>query len=357
VLLNVLEQPPLLPADRRADVPEALNEVCRSCLRKKPADRYPTAAALHDALAAVPPGGSMTAPLPAPPVPPRRRLTAALTVVAAGLLVTAVVLGINKAAPRDEPVGAARVVKPAAAGPAPSGAETEGRAEGPKAAAEPVKTDGAKAVTPPTPAGGAKPADRPVRTDPELFTLTGHTGRVWVSFAPDNRSLVSWGDDATLRVWDATTGKQVKNLLREKTETMALRWSPDGKTVAAALGAGTARVFTLPDWEERVVYRDTAQGVTAVAFSPDGGRLAVGTDGGGLKLFDSKTWGGRWTASGTRNGFSHGGYSSRPTAPGWFPRRGTTVSACGTPRPARSSRPSRTGRVCGACCRRRTRTG
>jgi WD40 repeat protein len=123
-----------------------------------------------------------------------------------------------------------------------------------------------------------------------LFTLAGHSGRVWVSFVPDNRSLVSWGDDATLRVWDATTGKAAKNLLREKTATTALRWAPDGKSAAVALAAGTARVYALPGWDERVVYTDPAHGVSAVAFSPDGGRLAVGTDGGGLKVFDTKSW-------------------------------------------------------------------
>jgi WD40 repeat protein len=47
-------------------------------------------------------------------------------------------------------------------------------------------------------------------------------------------------------------------------------------------------VWTLPDWEERVVYGDNAHPVTAVAFSPDGTKLAVGVDSGAIKIFDWK---------------------------------------------------------------------
>ena len=67
---------------------------------------------------------------------------------------------------------------------------------------------------------------------------------------------------------------------------MAVRASPEQKAVAVALSSGSARVWTLPDWEERVVYRDDAHGVTAVAFSPDGATLATGSLDANLRLFD-----------------------------------------------------------------------
>jgi serine/threonine protein kinase len=258
VLLNVLHEPPLLPADRRADVPAALNEVCRRCLAKSPADRYPSAADLRAALTA-----AIWGPPPAPLSGDRRRTI--LLALAAVLFVIAVVLGVAWVQRPDAPA-------PPADEPAPPP---------PAAAPEPTPPP-APQPEPPTPAAP--------RTNPNLHTLTGHKGRVWVSFAPDSRSLVSWGDDATLRVWDATTGKAVKQLTRDRASTMAARWSPDGTTLAVALSDGHARAFTLPDWDEKLVYRDGAQGVTAVAFAPDGGRLAVGTDGGGLVLFDAKTW-------------------------------------------------------------------
>ncbi len=277
MLLNVLDRPPTLPRDRRPDVSDALNEVCRRCLAKSPADRYPDAGALRDALADVSPAAT---PAAAPPARSRRLLAA----LAAGLLVAVVAAGINKLSPRNE---SGRTAEKPNATPV---VEPAGKPDGAKGDDPPVK-DGPKPSAPPAPADGPKKGVPPApRTDPELHTLTGHSGRVWLSFAPDGRALLSWGDDATLRVWDVTTGKQVKNLFRDRTEAMAVRWSPDGKTLAVALASGSARVYTLPDWEEKVVYTDPAQGVTAVAFAPDGGRLAVGTDGGGLKLFDTKTW-------------------------------------------------------------------
>lgn len=257
VLLNVISEPPVLPADRRSDVPAALNDVCRRCLAKSPAARYPSAAALRAALAAT------LGAAPAAPRPADRRRTI-LVAIAAVLFVIALGLGIA-GAPRPDSPGPDEPHPPT---PSP-----------------PVVAPEAPAPPTPQPAPPTAP-----RTNPELHTLTGHTGRVWVSFAPDSRSLLSWGDDATLRVWDATTGKAVKQLTRDRASTMATRWSPDGTTLAVALSDGHARAFTLPDWDEKLVYTDDAQGVTAVAFAPDGGRLALGTNGGGLILFDAKTW-------------------------------------------------------------------
>ena len=47
--------------------------------------------------------------------------------------------------------------------------------------------------------------------DPErgvpIRTLTGHAGRTWVVlYSPEGGTLATWGDDGTVRLWDAASG-------------------------------------------------------------------------------------------------------------------------------------------------------
>ena len=52
--------------------------------------------------------------------------------------------------------------------------------------------------------GGGREGRVPLRV-----TLKGHGGPVWsVAFAPDGRTLATGSDDASLRFWDAATGRQ-----------------------------------------------------------------------------------------------------------------------------------------------------
>ena len=50
---HLLEAEPPNPRDLNGDVPEALGAVILKAMAKKPADRYATAAQLHDALARI----------------------------------------------------------------------------------------------------------------------------------------------------------------------------------------------------------------------------------------------------------------------------------------------------------------
>ena len=57
-------------------------------------------------------------------------------------------------------------------------------------------------------------------------TLTGHSG--WVSgcaWSPDNRSVVSAGDDGTVKIWDAVTGKCLVTLYQGSGEPGLEDWA------------------------------------------------------------------------------------------------------------------------------------
>jgi WD40 repeat protein len=81
--------------------------------------------------------------------------------------------------------------------------------------------------------------------------MPGHQGRISaLFFAPDGRTLASGSWDNTVRIWDRTSGKELK------------RWQLPGGD------------FT---------------GITGLSYSPDGRRLAAAGDDGAVRLWDTET--------------------------------------------------------------------
>jgi WD40 repeat protein len=92
-----------------------------------------------------------------------------------------------------------------------------------------------------------------------------------VAFSPDGKTLASGGLDRTIRLWDATTGKEARRLTGHQHFVSWLAFSPDGKTLASAGNDRTVRL-----WETgtgKKVRHGKAQAV-CIAFSPDGRTLA-----------------------------------------------------------------------------------
>ncbi len=126
------------------------------------------------------------------------------------------------------------------------------------------------------------------------WVLRGHAGHVLdVEFAPDDRHLISAGDDGTIRIWDLATGAgrvlstpgPITELLLTPDGARAVAigpWDPDSSDGRAMrvwdLAAGTAR--ELPGDPNRV---------DAAILSPDGRVVAAMTCGGGVSLIDLAT--------------------------------------------------------------------
>jgi WD40 repeat protein len=84
---------------------------------------------------------------------------------------------------------------------------------------------------------------------PELrphASLRGHPGWVTaVEFAPDGRTLMTAGEDQTVRTWDVETGQQQHALAWEVGEVGALAFARDGLTAAAGGRDGQVVVWDL----------------------------------------------------------------------------------------------------------------
>ncbi len=131
----------------------------------------------------------------------------------------------------------------------------------------------------------------------DLVTLQGHVGRVWsADFSPDGRKIVSAGDDATARIWEVATGREIHMLKGYTKGLLSVKFSPDGRWVASGGRDATVRLWDAQTGREGPILKGHTIGVGAVAFSPDGKWIASAGWDKTVKLWDlatgqdSKTW-------------------------------------------------------------------
>ncbi|MBE9126841.1 MULTISPECIES: Hsp70 family protein [unclassified Coleofasciculus] len=109
------------------------------------------------------------------------------------------------------------------------------------------------------------------------YQLTGHTSGVTsLAISPDGQTLASGSQDATIRLWQLSTGKLERWITGHNHAVSNLAMSPDGKILASSSQDNTVKLWHLRSGEWlRTVTGHTAP-VFAVAFSPDGRTLASG---------------------------------------------------------------------------------
>ena len=76
-------------------------------------------------------------------------------------------------------------------------------------------------------------------------TNLGYTSSSLILFAPDGKTLVSGGVDATIRFWDIETGQQ-KASFTEYTPVKSIVFTPDGKIMITQGIDGTILLWDLP---------------------------------------------------------------------------------------------------------------
>jgi WD40 repeat protein len=138
-------------------------------------------------------------------------------------------------------------------------------------------------------------------------TIGKHEGAaLHVAWSPDGSLLISTGNDKLIRLWNPSTGEQVRTFAGHTEKVMMADFSPDGQTLVSASADKTARIWDVASGkclkvledkppkkmteEEELAYAmlPPAQ-MNWAAFSPDGKKVITASDDFALKLWDVKT--------------------------------------------------------------------
>jgi WD40 repeat protein len=136
---------------------------------------------------------------------------------------------------------------------------------------------------------GALVEERTVRlwdptTGMEVRRVAGHNRDVWsLAWSPNGKMLASGSEDETIRLWDVATGEEIRQIDCDTREVGELAWSPDGKMLALVSGRhpgshgdNTIRLFEATSGKQ-LHPLSHGEPVSSVAWSPDGKTLASAT--------------------------------------------------------------------------------
>ncbi len=126
---------------------------------------------------------------------------------------------------------------------------------------------------------------------PEVFQKTWRSVRPQLGapfsivFSPDGTKILARCLNFSAKLYDASTGLELKTFSGHTDEITSVAFSPDGTRILTGSRDCTARLWDVETGEELRVFTAHRLSVTSVAFSPDGTKAVTGGDDGAAHLW------------------------------------------------------------------------
>ncbi|NCY03661.1 MAG: hypothetical protein EBX36_12335, partial [Planctomycetia bacterium] len=121
---------------------------------------------------------------------------------------------------------------------------------------------------------------------PGTVVLRGHAAGVFMAaFTPDGTRVVTASGDETARLWDATSGTELRRFGGHAGPVYCLAVSGDGRTFVTGGQDNAARVWGLPLGAPRAVVAAHAGSLASAAFVSDGRTAVTAGSDPGLRLW------------------------------------------------------------------------
>lgn len=137
---------------------------------------------------------------------------------------------------------------------------------------EPMPTTPPPITIPPAPIVNQKP-------------FTGHTGSVTnVTISLDGKRAATTGEDATVRIWEMPSGKQIKSITLPAA-ARCLAFSPSGRRLVTGDGRGLVMVHEIDKEDPPRTISFGQAAIEYVTFGPDGRRVGVASGDGYVRVW------------------------------------------------------------------------
>jgi WD40 repeat protein len=108
-----------------------------------------------------------------------------------------------------------------------------------------------------------------------LKTLEGHSNKVnSVSWNHDDSQLVSGSGDNTIKIWDSSTGTDLRTLTGHSGWVRSVSWSHDDSKIVSGSNDKTVRIWNGVTGDLMKILEGHSEGVDCVAWSPDERKMA-----------------------------------------------------------------------------------
>ncbi|HEY3568546.1 MAG TPA: TIR domain-containing protein [Thermoanaerobaculia bacterium] len=122
-----------------------------------------------------------------------------------------------------------------------------------------------------------------------LHTLEGHRGTVMsVTFDPQGETLASGSGDYTVKIWEARSGKLLRTLEGHQRYVDSVAFDPQGTTLASSSDDKAVKLWETRSGKLLRTLEGHQNPVLSVAFNPQGGTLASGSQDATVKLWETR---------------------------------------------------------------------